>query len=620
MLSQPMASQELLQPLALRTKGKFNHMAADLTDLSETIDIGIKNTETPFLDLGQVLQTAYSESGDLINTITGIADRFSTADGNNFVHDVENAIQDVMGELAEYPVKIKADLEIVKGSSQYLDKLHRICPGLINISRFLNVVGLNIGIEGYRSKESIEMFQGFDKEIKKLAERIGEITGKIYDDTTRVITSHEKGLSGISGKIQTIKRLTKEAEAAVLKTIEDIKILSGHSRNMLEKAEQTAKAIQNMAGEIVMTIQFHDIARQRLEHVISSFEDVRGMLEQNDLSPDNTLSDDIKIPAQIMSILQIQSEQITNVADEIEQAHGNIKNSLEDIRCQVATLQNLLNESSESEDRKSGFETKLESMVQQMNDLKQLETRACVIGDEMIDTIGESSEIVSLLSGYAGQISDINLDIQYKALNAIIMTSRLGNKGATLEVLAREVRNISIECNSLVEDTLKHLEGISKLTSLLKVSNNDETAPIRKEIGLDESIDGISIAVSAYSSDSLTVSENAQTLEKKLEQTGKGLSFLIVWVEQLRQDGLKLEEIITTIEPFADEKLEAHAFNDENLSNRYTMKSERIIHERVTKKGLDTAKFEDESPIEEIKNSFELKEQKETFDNNFELF
>ena len=602
-------------------KDKIEHAVDHLSDLSKSIDDGIKETESPFLALGQALQTAYSESGDLISIIKGSVDRFSDASGNNLVNEVESVIHDVLGELTGYPAKIDADMEHISGSAQFLEKLRGACSNLSNISRFLHIIGLNIGIEGCRSPETNDMFRGFDEEIKDLAKKISETTEKIHTDATEVIAGHEKGLPGISQKVDILRKLTDEAENAVMKTMENVRALSDHSCKTLDNAEQTAQAIQNRTGEIVMAIQFHDIARQRLEHVISSFEDVQKMFDQKRLSWDTQASDSIKIPPQIISTLNIQSEQIIHVADEIEQAHGNITASLDDIRSQVAELKNLLDESSGSGDRRSGLEKELESMTVQMNSLKQLDIQARSLGDELISTIRKSSDVVTDLSRYADQITNINTNIQYKALNAIIMTNKLGKKGATLEVLAREVGNISVECNRLVKDTLDNLESISSLTARLTAPKADNHDKAGNEADLEESIDGISMAVDAYSRDSVTVSKGAQDLAEKIDQTGKGLLFLSAWIEQLRQVPLKLNEIISSIEPFVDEDAENDTtFSDETMSERYTMQSERHIHERVSGKNRDKAASEKASPDKDKRKPMETDKQTEEFDDNVELF
>lgn len=602
-----------MKPIDLSAKNKIEYAVGHLSYLSKTIDDGIKDTESPFLSLGRALQTAYSESGDLIRVIKNSVDKFSDASGNNLVIEVENVIHEVLGELAGYPAKINTDMEQISASAQFLENLRSACSGLSNISRFLNIIGLNIGIEGCRSPETNEMFRGFNEEIKGLAKKIAEITEKIHTDATGVITGHKKGLPGISQKVDVLKELTDDAENAVMKTMENVRTLSDHSYKTLDNAEQTAQTIQNRTGEIVMAIQFHDIARQRLEHVVSSFEDVQRMLDQEDLPQDPQASDSIKIPPQIISILNIQSEQITHVADEIEQARDSITASLDDIGSQVNELKNLLDESVGAGDRKSGLEIELESMAAQMNSLRQLDIQARGLGDEMIQTIRKSSDVVTGLTRYAGQITSINTNIRYKALNAIIMTSKLGDKGATLEVLAREVGNISADCNRLVNDTLDNLESISGLTARLTAQKTDNHEQNGYETDLGESIDGISMAVDAYSRDSVTVSRGARDLAKKIDQTGKGLFFLTTWIEQLRQVQLNLNEITTSIEPFVDENAEAdNAFSDEALSERYTMQSERHIHERASKKNPDKAASE-KKPIETDKPT-------EEFDDNIELF
>ena len=74
-----------------------------------------------------------------------------------------------------------------------------------------------------------------------------------------------------------------------------------------------------------------------------------------------------------------------------------------------------------------------------------------------------------------------------------------------------------------------------------------------------------------------------------------------------------MTELITSIEPLIDEDADdSTAIKDENLSERYTMQSERSIHEQISKDPGDKVDSE-KKPIKD-------NEQKDGFDDNFELF
>ena len=545
-----------------------------LSDIARTIDQGTKETETPFLTFGQDLQTAYSESGDLIRVITEAADRFSETSDKSLTRESDTVVRQVLEELAAYPVRIDRDMEIINNGIGHLEGLCNACQGLNNVSRYLNIIGINFAIEACRSNEATAMFEGFADEIKDLARTSTDIIEKIDKDSRDAILKQKKKMAEVSEKVAQIQALTDQAQDSVLRTMDNIKAISAHSLQTFETAQETAKAVQNGTGEIVMAIQFHDIARQRLEHVISAFEDV--MAIAGTAADYGSSSKGKKLPHQVLSTLKIQSEQMGQVAQDIEQASVNIDTALEEIRKKVAALGEGM-AASDDDTQTGGLAREFKAMGDQLDHLKQIQHQAGRISQEMGKAIKESSEIVMVLSQYTDQIRSLNINIQHKALNAIIMTSRLGDSGRTLEVLAREVRNLSVSCNDTVSDVVTHLDRISGLTRKLS-----QTEQKTEGVSLSENITAVSAAMEDQNRDTHAINGQITLLEEKFNQARQGLSFISGWSGQLLKDRNLLDNIIQAILPLADtEPPPDNQNHDTVLSSRYTMESERKIHQRI---------------------------------------
>lgn len=597
----------------------------NLDALSGSIIKSIRDTESPFLELGQSLQEIYSESDDLIKKITRTAERFDAASDQSIIQVIERSIKAVLLELSGYPDKIRSKLEHISESGHHLKDLVKLCAQFNNASRFLNVVGLNFGIEGCRSREAMALFDGFAEEIKDLAININELAEKMHADSIQALSGQKSGLSGITDKIEEIQKLTNEARDAVLRTMENIQRLADLSCHTLERAQHTAQAIREMVGEIVMAIQFHDIARQQLEHVTQAFDDVAQWLKENAApASDEQTNGTVKIPAQLVSILKVQSEQLRHVTAEINQAYEKILTSFLNINKEVNDLKHILSESNPSEDQSLSLETEFGTITSRMENLKQIQDQGQSLGNEMAKTIQESSDVVTVLSQYAGQINTINTGLKYKALNAIIMTAKLGKKGYTLEILAREVRNISVDCTGLVETALKYLTSISKIAGLLENGrgdkDNDPSALSFKAIQFDTVIQEISETLQVQEQDSDHVVQTACDLEEKIEATGQGLYFLNTWVEQLTQESATLEEITAFLQPLVDPDADDDSDRIENLTRRYTMESERVIHSRISGDAAEAPASENGLEKDADGQDPGTEKKEEEFDDNIELF
>lgn len=604
-------------------QNRIERINLTLGSLSDSIVKSMTDTESRFLQLGQALQDIYSESDGLIKKITQAAERFNRSSDQNIIQVIEGSIHAVLEELSGYPEKIGSRLDCIKESGQYLEELRNLCNRIKKASCFLNVVGLNFGIEGCRSSEAVKLFDGFAIEIKELSVKIINLTEKMFMDSTKALTGQTSGLSGISEKIIEIQDLTCEARESVLKTMENIQSLADISCQTMDSAQHTAQTIQKMVGEIVMAIQFHDIARQQLEHVTQAFEDVAQWLKEKKETALNIESmERLKIPDQIVSILKVQYEQVVHVTNEINQAYEKIISSFHEINLEVGNLKELLGVSDPSEKTILSLETEFESITNRMKNLKQVQLQGRNLENETAKTIQESSDIVSALSQYAGQIDNINTGLKYKALNAMIMTTRLGKKGVTLEVLAREVRNISIDCTSLVEEALKNFNSISKIAAILTADSGETAIHFFKGTPIDISIGQISDTLDVQKKDSALVNHIAHGLEEKIETTEKGLSFLYTWTECLTRDGAALDELIFSLEPFVEMDTQDDSGRIEILSQRYTMESERIIHNRISGKTSGQLASEDHLEPDTTQGvpDPEAKEKEEEFDDNIELF
>ncbi len=592
--------------------------------LSSNIIKSMTDTESNFLELGQSLQTIYSESENLIKIITHAAERFNVKSEENIIQVIEKSISDVLAELSGYSVKIASNMDHISESGQYLENMCNLCIHLKSESRFLNVVGLNFDIEGCRSREAMDMFEGFAEEIKELSVKINEMAEKMIVDSTMALAGQRSGISGISDRIEEIKVLTNGARDAVMKTMGNIQSLADISCHTLEQAQHTAQAIQKMIGEIVMAIQFHDIARQQLEHITEAFEDVMELLNEQPYLINAKATNTIKISGRIVDILKVQYDQLLNVINEIHQAYEKIMFSFQEISRKVGSLKHLLNESGTSKNQATSLETEFKSITGRMKELKQLQDQGRNLGGEMIKTIQESSDVITVLSQSAGQIDSINIGLKHKALNAIIMTTKLGEKGFTLEVLAREISNISLDCTGLVEKALKNLTSISEIARLLTADKEDTFIQSFEKISLDTRTKEISKALDLQKNDSDHVSKIAQVLEEKIEKTGKELLFLNVWVEQLRHSGVILDELVSSLEPLIDTEDQSDTGHIETLSKRYTMESERIIHNRISEDEnlksipLDSCVKKQDTSNESL--DIEADKENETFDDNIELF
>lgn len=644
-------------------------------EFAEAIKLQISNIEPVFLQLGQDMQHIYFESGELTDIITRSADTIGAKSEGGLIQHIQVIVSDLLNELKDYRETITLNTSHMSSSTGELQTLCQICAELTKITRFLNVVGMNIDVESCRSVESRNMFQGFGGEVKDLAKKIGEIAEHIYSDAKSVQATQLSGVADVKKSLEELFALSESAESGVRHAMHKVETLTHLSYSTLDNAAAHSEEIQKQMGDIVMSIQFHDIVRQKLEHIVSSFEDCQQLLTQNtsvqmdqDATPENKnitekkkadssekrhlffkskkdnknhkSSSVRKEHVQIYFILKIQAAQLSRISSELNTVYKDLKKAFTNINDKTGSLTGDVAGSGMEKKEARELENQFKSIKKALENLKRLRDHGQKISSTMMTSIKNASSIISGLSQYTDQVKSININLQYKALNAIIMTSKLGEKGRTLEVLAREVRLISLNSNELMGKTVNTLRTVTELTANLKELKKDKNEE-RSEIlslSLDDSVNQLSSILENYQKNTDRSVTMSQKLGEDIEKIRERLDFIRQWADDIEAIDNKLNRLIDSIQPLILSMDKETLIEFETISKRYTMESERVVHNQmsVAKKDQILSTDQGNNPLFEQQalehdskhesgqtaepDNNDEDEQDDEFDDNIELF
>ncbi|MBF0377639.1 MAG: methyl-accepting chemotaxis protein [Desulfamplus sp.] len=703
-------------------------MRSKIDEFSETIKAQMSEVEPVFLQLGQDMQNIYSDSACLTDIITKSADIVGNQSKGSFINHIHNIVSDLLKELKNCHETVSVNKIHMDSSTGELETLCKICTSLAKTARFLNVVGLNIDVESCRSNESKNMFLGFGGEVKELAHKIGVIADIIYTDSKSVETTQVSGIAAINANLQKLSILSQSAEDSVSYALEKVEKLTQLAYTTLDNAANHSQEIQNKIAEIVMSIQFHDIVRQKLEHVISAFDDCIKLLnhdksEESDKNRedsyinsstykdeldsgkkdlDNSKKDLDRRHAKLYFVLKIQSAQLEHIISELNTVNSDLKKAFKGIDDKtelmmdyVASSDSTINKVDKTEtteankitlnvasnktqsnrtvinkktaqfgesaklgqyaqsgkSSQSGQELKKEfdSIKKELENLKILRNHGQSISVEMMESIKRTSLIVSGLTEHIAKVNSINMNLQYKALNAIIMTSKLGEKGRTLEVLAREVRLISLDSNEFMEQIVKTLEKVKEITGNLKKINEDSsyqlngvngdnlaTSGISDELSqsLDNTLNQISTTIISYQENIDHSVEMSHKLRQNIEKVRKQVDSVAKWAKDTNIIKEQVDDIVKQIEPIILSMDKSILVEFESIAKRYTMESERKVHHQTSMRSYgDNAhinfdkqnlkhsrKNADNTNSQETQIDNEQDNLNDEFDDNVELF
>ncbi len=543
----------------------------------------IARADSSFLTLGQDMQQLYGKTTELTDKIRRSTEIISGNGETGVLSRLGRSITGALGELETRQDEVSSSLHQVAIVSKGMNDFHAMCPALENIAKFLRVIGLNICVECAQSPEASSLFMTNAEEIKDFAEEVIQINKEIrYDSehTRDVLTASHKNIGNSLARIQS---LSSSAAKIVEEAFSKIQQLMNLSLAAMDQATGHSGKISGQVGEIVIGIQFHDNMSQRIEHIHTALQEASFRCtaeEQN--------STDTEKMAEVHAITAIQAGQIREVIAGIEDVFQVNRQAFAEIGNEVSGLAEVLvSLTSGNNEPHSSFKTKQQKDSFATLQSALLELRQLLdYGTEQIGLIQEAnteaSDTAVRLEKHIGLLRSISDDTHIKAINTIILANHLGPEGRTIEILAKEIKEIASQSNTFVVDVEKVYQLLSQSITALQTQGGDETAPADSHSALlNSNIQETTSAYHSFEDDSAAALLYADELGKEITQISDNLEFLPTLAATLKDNLTKLDELTQQLSPWAGQMSAEAKAQAAMLAERYTMDEERLIHQQV---------------------------------------
>jgi methyl-accepting chemotaxis protein len=557
----------------------LNRIGCELNDL-------IGSTEEEFLGIGASLHEFQQRAGDITAMAAEVVGLVTGEEIGSGIVSLAGIVERMGFYLGKEEKKTKQSSSTLLRILGILDNVDDPLSGFRKINKVLRMLGISTRIESTRLAEGAEGFDNLAKDVEQLYLQINE-------------------------KASSVNELKKELSAAIRQTIERVRSMETAQRAnvgaMLENAGSSLGVLREVnarcsgvaasittasmdvsrnIAEVVMSMQFHDITRQQMEH---AGEALAGLCSRLGAAADSGAesSELIGLAGETCAVCELQAAQLGHAFDELAGAVENILENLRGVAGMEAAISIEANEMTGVADKAgSSFFTEMEadlSTVAGVLERSAAENRNLDVALESVD--GTISEITL----FVDCIETIGEEIELIAINAQIKAARTGEEGAALGVLAEAIQRLSLDARTQTGAISAMLNSITDASGELCRDVDAETSSLEAELrGMMSGLGELLRMLRNVNNRLLSLLEN---LDKSVESLNRDIDAATSGITVQQRTGAILGKLVNELAAIAS-KMRTVAPGSpaaapvilEDHSGRYTMHSERKIHEAMARR------------------------------------
>jgi methyl-accepting chemotaxis protein len=518
------------------------------------------SAEKFFVPVGERLADLHSRSREIARQTTQIAELLSQDERSLAVlGEVLNA-GDGGGQHGEV-------LAAVQGIQQNAVAVQGAIATVVRLVNTFDVLGIMTRIESSRFEAEGASFGGLAQAVSALSQQIREKIGTTAESAAVLLQTSRQAAAEVRHVEQTRQEnlgpLTRQTSLGLAKTRDHRNRVSHASKLLAARFDGVSSAV----GDIVTALQFHDIVRQQIEHVLEALQ----VLD----SPGHS--------ANLGETVRLQAAQLENSRATFQRSVEQIRNALGQIESnigEVAVEAGRLVGSPDGGDVSffAGVEADLASILGILG-------RNAEADRHLAEVAGSVHQRVSEMSGTIAGVHVIGIEMQRIALNATIQAAHLGPAGAALEIVAQAIQGLARDSEAASGTIEDHLRNTGTAVRVLQQAtggsnrSNEVFALLRKNAAALKSVQGE--ANEGYIRASDSIAGMKQQIGETITMFGS-------------TDGC-LETLGRANEMLRGLSIDAQRTGSQGVGSvaaTYTMQSERAVHQSL----YDTAPRDQDFP------------------------
>ena len=530
-------------------------------------------TEADFLAVGEKLMGLLSAARDIRSDISRLADSISGDSGEHACR----ALASVLHRSIEMKERVEGSTRKLGSIRHHADKIRRCFSGFHEIVLSFQVAATLGRIETAR-------LVGSQSGLGHLADEVRSCTTAIRDQVEHALQVAAELEQSVGVAIQNLSDRDFQQLAALPSLVDAIQETLHAFRLRQEQAKATSvslagefAAFSEAISDLVEALQFHDITRQQVEHVIESLDrllsDGHGHGSTAYPSPHDA------------AVIDLQREQLLDAAKTFGASVQRVREGLREIarrgsemEKETKALLGLV-----GEHQQSSFFCAMES---HFRNVLAAAGSCAAVNEDAAGTVGELQRSIARLQASADDLRTIWLQVNRLALNATIEAIHLGPPGEPLTVVAESMQKLyanSEQRSGNTEDSLATLSSEVLSLALTPMQVPGSPVPADNVTDADELRTRID-ELHASGERSLACSEQISAVAARLCAEVQSASDSFTVGKLVDQTLDRSCEILHRISGQSDIDPARAARGLEHLTTQYTMRAEREVHEKAMAK------------------------------------
>lgn len=542
-------------------------------------------TEDEFLQIGTEVQGFYRSSVEISGISSKLIEIVSGEGGRSLTGRLQQMITEMEDYLANARTRSSESCSTLQNVQDLLETLSYPLQGFQKMNKTLRMLSISTKIESSRLGELGSGFINLAMDVEKLSHQV--------NDKSVSIMAHREMLSKLITLNLVNVRSTESSQDAQVKSslnsatesLQELMSVNERCTHFAATVSSISADVTASISEAVSSMQMHDMTRQQVEHIVEALERLSGDLPVSEsIAVDSDRCHALTV--ETGDVCELQEAQLRFASDELYSAVCGIMDNLRDVANGQLMMANETRSVTGTADADGA--SFVDVMSQGMKTITSVLVSCAQADRNMSDTMKRVAQTIGEISSFVTDIEEIGTEIDLIALNAQIKAAHTGPEGAALGVLAEAIKRLSDEAVRQTSSVASILNSINTATEYLSVDANSEDEQSVVQIStMQEELDLILKTLGEMNTELFSVlNDLSYRVDGLTEDVDRSLSGIDVHERTKEMASIVLSDLYRIVSQARQIEPASNEFkqNLKHMEQRYTMESERHIHEALARK------------------------------------